>query len=51
MEASGQIHAPAALTQGKRRQLGESHSRSVNVREEENFLPYPGFEPVTYSRY
>jgi hypothetical protein len=51
MEVSGQIHAPAALPQGKNpwypldRRLGGPQSRSGRDGEEKNSQPPPGIEP------
>jgi hypothetical protein len=48
---SDQLHAPAALPQGKNpwypldRRLGGHQSRSEHGGEEKNFQPLPGFEP------
>jgi hypothetical protein len=56
MEMSGQLHAPAALLQGKstrfpqNRRLGESQSRSGSYGEEENLAlagnQTPAVQPV-----
>jgi hypothetical protein len=51
MEVSGQLHAPAALPQGKSlwypldRRLGGTQSRSGRGSEEKNSQPPPGIEP------
>jgi len=51
MEVSGQIHAPAALPEGKSpwhpldRRLGVPHSRSGHNGEEKKSQPPPGIEP------
>jgi hypothetical protein len=51
MEVSGQLHAPAALPQGKspyyplERRLGGPQSRSGLSDEEKNSHPSPGMEP------
>jgi hypothetical protein len=51
MEVNGQLHVPAALTQGKRpcypldKRLGGSQSRSGHEGEEKNSQPLPGLEP------
>jgi hypothetical protein len=51
MEASGQLHAPAALTPGKNpwylldRRLGGPQSRFGRGGKEENSQPPPGIEP------
>jgi hypothetical protein len=51
MEVSGQLHAPAALLQGKRpwypldRSLGGPQGRSGRGGEEKNSHPPPGIEP------
>jgi hypothetical protein len=51
MEVSGQIHAPAALPQGKNlrypldRRLGGPQIRSGHGGEEKNSQPPPGIEP------
>jgi hypothetical protein len=51
MEVSGQVHATAALPQGKSpcypldRRLGGPRSRSGRDSEEKNSQPLPGLEP------
>jgi hypothetical protein len=51
MEMSGQLHAPAALSQGKSpcypldRRLGGPRSQSGHGSEEKNSQPVPGLEP------
>jgi hypothetical protein len=51
MEVSGQLHAPAALAQGKSpwypldRRLDGPQSRSGRGGEEKNAQPLPGLEP------
>jgi hypothetical protein len=51
MEVSGQLHAPAALAQGKNpgyplnTRLGGPQSRSGRGDEEKNSQPLPGIEP------
>jgi hypothetical protein len=51
MKMSGQLHAPAALPQGKspwhplERKLGGPQSRSARGGEERNSQPPPGIEP------
>jgi hypothetical protein len=51
MEVGGQLHAPAALPQGKSpwypldRRLGGTQSRSGRDGEEKNSQPLPGLEP------
>jgi hypothetical protein len=51
MEVSGQLHASAALSQGKSpsypldRRLGGPRSRSGHGGEEKNSQPLPGLEP------
>jgi hypothetical protein len=56
MEVSGQLHAPAALPQGKspwyplNRRLGGSQSRSGRGGEEKNSQPPPGIEPYNSDR-
>jgi hypothetical protein len=51
MEVSGQLHAPAAYSQGKSpwypldRRLGGPQSRSGRGGEENNSQPPPGIEP------
>jgi hypothetical protein len=51
MEVSGQLHAPAALPQGKSpwyqldRMPGGPQSRSGRGDEEKNSQPLPGIEP------
>jgi hypothetical protein len=53
MEVSGQLHAPAALPQGKSpwypldRRLGGPQSRSGRGGEEKNSQPPPAMEPRT----
>jgi hypothetical protein len=52
MKVSGQLHASAALPQGKSpwypldRRLGGLQSRSGHGGEEKNSQPLPGFEPL-----
>jgi hypothetical protein len=56
MEESGQLHAPAALNQGKSPQypldrgLGRPRSRSARGGEEKNSQPPPGIEPQNPDR-
>jgi hypothetical protein len=57
MEVSGQLHAPAALPQGKEsyqypsdRRLGGARSLSGHGVEEKNSQPPPGFEPRSSNR-
>jgi len=51
MEVSGQLHAPAALSQGKKpwyqldRRLDGPQSQSEHGDEERNSQPLPGLEP------
>jgi hypothetical protein len=51
MDVNGQLHAPAALPQGKSprylldRRLGGPQSRSGDGSEEKNSEPAPGIEP------
>jgi hypothetical protein len=51
MEVNGQLHAPAALPQGKNtwypldRRLGGPQSRSGHCDEEKNSQPSSGIEP------
>jgi hypothetical protein len=53
MEVSGQLHAPAALPQGKSlwypldRRLSGLQRRSRNGGEDKNCQPLPGLEPPT----
>jgi hypothetical protein len=56
MEVSGQLHAPAALSQGKspwyplERRLDGPQSRSGRGGEEKNSQPLPGIEPLNHHR-
>jgi hypothetical protein len=56
MEMSGQLHAPAALPQGKSpcyplaKRLGGTQSRSGRGGEEKNPQPPPGIEPYNPDR-